>query len=149
MAAIPFEAPFWVGEQLVRLLDRQEALLVAAGAIGMKALREAAMRGLDLIEIGAAQHPKDAIGIVARLQARHRGSAAPSGQLGQRSELEAWHGRRSFAPVRGQDDGPMEWRQRTQITLVEESCAVPAEVRFGADALVQFRAGQSVRWRLM
>jgi dihydroorotase len=37
---------------------------------------------------------------------------------------------------------------REKITLVEESRPVPPEIPFGADALVPFRAGGSVAWRL-
>jgi dihydroorotase len=37
---------------------------------------------------------------------------------------------------------------RETITLVEEARAVPAEVPFGTDALVPFRAGASVAWNL-
>jgi len=37
---------------------------------------------------------------------------------------------------------------REKITLVEESCGVPPEIPFGADALVPFRAGGRVAWRL-
>jgi len=37
---------------------------------------------------------------------------------------------------------------REEITLVEEARPVPAEVPFGADTLVPFRAGTSVAWRL-
>jgi dihydroorotase len=38
---------------------------------------------------------------------------------------------------------------RERITLVEEACPVPAVVPFGTDALVPFRAGASVAWRLV
>ena len=38
---------------------------------------------------------------------------------------------------------------RERITLVEEACPVPAEIPFGTDALVPFRAGASVAWRLV
>jgi dihydroorotase len=38
---------------------------------------------------------------------------------------------------------------REQITLVEAATQVPAEIAFGADTLVPFRAGGSVTWRLM
>jgi len=38
---------------------------------------------------------------------------------------------------------------RERITLVDEARPVPAEVPFGTDALVPFRAGASVAWTLM
>jgi dihydroorotase len=38
---------------------------------------------------------------------------------------------------------------REKITLAEESCPVPPEIPFGTDALVPFRAGASVAWRLV
>ena len=38
---------------------------------------------------------------------------------------------------------------RQKITLVEEERPVAAEIPFGSDALVPFRAGESVRWRIV
>ncbi len=38
---------------------------------------------------------------------------------------------------------------RENITLVEEACAVPQEMPFGADALVPFRAGAKLAWRMV
>ena len=38
---------------------------------------------------------------------------------------------------------------RDKITLVEEGCTVPQEIPFGADALVPFRAGTKIAWRMV
>ncbi len=39
-------------------------------------------------------------------------------------------------------------RNKDKLTLVAEAWRVPDEVAFGAEALVPFRAGENVRWRL-
>jgi dihydroorotase len=38
---------------------------------------------------------------------------------------------------------------REKITLVEEECSVPGELPFGTDALVPFRAGARIAWRMV
>ena len=38
---------------------------------------------------------------------------------------------------------------REKITLVEEDCPVPGEIPFGADALIPFRAGAKLAWRMV
>ncbi|MDH3439004.1 MAG: dihydroorotase, partial [Betaproteobacteria bacterium] len=40
-------------------------------------------------------------------------------------------------------------RNKDNITLVAEPWRVPDEVPFGAEALVPFRAGENVGWRLV
>src|SRR5262249_31943751 len=36
-----------------------------------------------------------------------------------------------------------------KVTLVEDSCPVPQEIRFGGDTLVPFRAGAKLAWRIV
>jgi hypothetical protein len=72
---VPLVAAEWIGQQLVGLLNGQEALLVAAAPIGVEALCEPPMRSLDLTQVGAGKDAEDAVGILARLECGHARSA--------------------------------------------------------------------------
>jgi hypothetical protein len=71
MAPVPLPPPQRVGEELVGLLDRQEAALVARGRVRVVALREASVGGLDLRLVGAARHAQRAVRVRDGLQAAH------------------------------------------------------------------------------
>jgi len=48
MSTVPLASLVGIRKDLVRLLDRQEASAVAAGGVGVVALREGPMGSLDL-----------------------------------------------------------------------------------------------------
>jgi len=63
---------------------------------------------------------------------------AAAGALDRLEGFAAVHGARFYGlPVNGE-----------RITLVQEAAPVPADIPFGADRLVPFRAGGTVAWRL-
>ena len=131
MLAVPLAAAQRVRQQLVGLLDGQEALLVAARAIGMEALGEASMGGLDLVQVGATQDAQDAVRIVAWPEGGHRASScrwpqasSPSGASSKRGTAVAASRRSGVWTT-----GLVERRQRPQVALVED-----ADLRQGLDA---------------
>jgi hypothetical protein len=71
VAAVPVASPEWVREQLVGLLDGTESRFIAGGAVGVKALGETPVSGLDLTGVCAAEDAQDAIGVAGRSQAGH------------------------------------------------------------------------------
>jgi hypothetical protein len=71
VALIPLAPSPLIDEQLIRLLDREEASLVAGRAIRVELLGQAPMRGLDLVEVRHACDPEDAIGVGQWLGGSH------------------------------------------------------------------------------
>ena len=91
-----------------------------------------------------AQHTKEAACGCAGIYSSHAGIelyAEAFEQAGHLDRLEA------FASFNGPDFYGLP-RNQGAITLVKEPWAPPPSYPFGADALVPFRAGESIAWRL-
>jgi dihydroorotase len=91
-----------------------------------------------------AQHTKEAPCGCAGIYSSHAGIelyAEAFEQAGHLDRLEA------FASFNGPDFYGLP-RNQGAITLVKEPWAPPPSYPFGADALVPFRAGESIAWRL-
>jgi hypothetical protein len=63
VATIPVTPAQRVRQQLVGLLDGQEAILVTGRSVGVVQLGQPSVRGLDLLTICAAQDAEGSVGI--------------------------------------------------------------------------------------
>ncbi len=114
-----------------------------------EALVEAATSGSPKFFLGTdsaphARHAKEAACGCAGVYSAHAGIelyAEAFEQAGRLDQLEA------FASFHGADFYGLR-RNRDTITLVREPWMAPASYAFGDDALVPFRAGEQIAWRL-
>jgi dihydroorotase len=114
-----------------------------------QALLHAAIGGSPKFFLGTdsaphARHTKEAACGCAGIYTAHAGielyaeAFAAAGALDQLDAFAGGYGAEFYGlPI-----------NREKITLVEEAQPVPHEIPFGADALVPFRAGASVAWKL-
>jgi len=71
VARIPLAAPHRIGQQQIRLLDREEPGLVAVSAVRVVSLGQTPMRGLDLVVGRAAGHPELPVWVLCPAHATH------------------------------------------------------------------------------
>jgi dihydroorotase len=124
-------------------------LPVVKREIHRQALVKAAVSGNPKFFLGTdsaphARHTKETDCGCAGIYTAHAGielyaeAFAGAGELGRLEGFASLHGAHFYGLPVNSDT----------ITLVNEGTPVPAEVPFGADRLVPFRAGERVGWRL-
>jgi dihydroorotase len=124
-------------------------LPVVKREVHRQALVKAAVSGNPKFFLGTdsaphARHTKETDCGCAGIYTAHAGielyaeAFAGAGELGRLEGFASTHGPRFYGlPVNGDT-----------ITLVNDAMPVPADIAFGADRLVPFRAGERVSWRL-
>jgi hypothetical protein len=71
VASVPVTTSKWIAQQLVGILDSQEAGAVGVRRVGMEALGEASMCSADLDARRVPIKPQHAVGIRHALHRRH------------------------------------------------------------------------------